>query len=396
MSLISLQFKRVLKSKFIWISMLAILLTCFYFWKNNYHIRNMNHYLIQAQENLVIQRKNVKYYRRQLKKANVDSAARKELGADFKEVQADVKESQKLIAAIQQNKWQNAYHILIKQEKADLADAKRNNLNDTTLAVIKRDLLQLKILAQNNLPEENEHYSVKGGYFVLEMMQEVLPPLAVLAVIFILTKLFSAGYFERMRLGNLLPQKRLVFTEFASGSLIGFGYFLLAFLLIFLLPSIFFGTGNFNYPMMGMNAGAKEYTFTPMYQLFLPTLFLELLSFVFIAATVLLLVQLFKNRLLALLVSALLLVGGMALPQYVVTARAFAQFLPMSYFFALQPVDGMFGISNAYVFADETQLVTYPQVNFTNGIIVLVLGTAVLLFLNQFMAQRAQKGRKTK
>ena len=86
----------------------------------------------------------------------------------------------------------------------------------------------------------------------------------------------------------------------------------------------------------------------------------------------------------------------MVLPQYLVAARNFAQFIPMSYFFSLQPVDGIFGISNAYVFADETKLVTYPQVNFVNGILVLTVGIIILLLLNYLIAQKAQKGRKTK
>ncbi|MEB3364612.1 hypothetical protein SDC49_17055 [Lactobacillus sp. R2/2] len=148
--------------------------------------------------------------------------------------------------------------------------------------------------------------------------------------------------------------------------------------------------------MMGIDAVAKRNIFIPMYQLFCPTLILELFSFMFIASVVLLFVQVFKNRLLALFISALILVGGMVFPQYVVAARNFAQFIPMSYFFSLQPVDGMFGISNAYVFADETKLVTYPKVNFTNGMLVLALGIILLLFLNYFIAQKAQKGRKTK
>ncbi|MEB3364610.1 hypothetical protein SDC49_17045 [Lactobacillus sp. R2/2] len=85
----------------------------------------------------------------------------------------------------------------------------------------------------------------------------------------------------------------------------------------------------------------------------------------------------------------------MVIPQYIVAERSFAQFIPMSYFFALQPVNGMFGISNSYVIADETKLVTYPQVNFTNGVIVLLVGILILLLLNYFVAEKAQKGIKT-
>lgn len=54
----------------------------------------------------------------------------------------------------------------------------------------------------------------------------------------------------------------------------------------------------------------------------------------------------------------------------------------------------MFGISNAYVFADETKLVTYPQVNFVNGILVLTVGIIILLLLNYLIAQKPRKGGK--
>ena len=391
-----LQIKQVLKSKFTWISLLAILLGCFYFWLENYNSRYINPRIIEAKENIALEEKNVRYYQKQLQKANLTKTTRRKIELDLAENKSSMKEFKTLIKAIQTNKWQQAYQIIIKQEKYNLADAKRNNASKDNILAIESNIQKLQYLKRNNLPEENEHYSVKGGFFILEMMQEVLPPLAVLAVIFILIKLYSSGFYERMRLANLLPQKNHLLIEFGTGSLIGFGYFLAAFLLLFIIPSIFFGTGNFKYPMMGIDAVAKRNIFIPMYQLFCPTLILELFSFMFIASVVLLFVQVFKNRLLALFISALILVGGMVLPQYVVAARNFAQFIPMSYFFSLQPVDGMFGISNAYVFADETKLVTYPQVNFTNGMLVLALGIIILLFLNYFIAQKAQKGRKTK
>ena len=391
-----LQIKQVLKSKFTWISLLAILLGCFYFWIKNYNSRYINPRIIEAKENIALEEKNVRYYQKQLQKANLTKTTRRKIELDLAENKSSMKEFMTLIKAIQTNKWHKAYQIIIKQEKYNLADAKRNNASKDNILAIESNIQKLQYLARNNLPEENEHYSVKGGFFILEMMQEVLPPLAVLAIIFILIKLYSSGFYERMRLANLLPQKNHLLIEFGTSSLIGFGYFLAAFLLLFIIPSIFFGTGNFKYPMMGIDAVAKRNIFIPMYQLFCPTLILELFSFMFIASVVLLFVQVFKNRLLALFISALILVGGMVLPQYVVAARNFAQFIPMSYFFSLQPVDGMFGISNAYVFADETKLVTYPKVNFTNGMLVLALGIILLLFLNYFIAQKAQKGRKTK
>ena len=391
-----LQIKQVLKSKFTWISLLAILLGCFYFWLENYNSRYINPRIIEAKENIALEEKNVRYYQKQLQKANLTKTTRLKIELDLAENKSSMKEFKTLIKAIQTNKWQQAYQIIIKQEKYNLADAKSNDASKENILAIESNIQKLQYLKRNNLPEENEHYSVKGGFFILEMMQEVLPPLAVLAVIFILIKLYSSGFYERMRLANLLPQKNHLLIEFGTGSLIGFGYFLAAFLLLFIIPSIFFGTGNFKYPMMGIDAVAKRNIFIPMYQLFCPTLILELFSFMFIASVVLLFVQVFKNRLLALFISALILVGAMVLPQYVVAARNFAQFIPMSYFFSLQPVDGMFGISNAYVFADETKLVTYPQVNFNNGILVLTVGIILLLFLNYFIAQKAQKGRKTR
>ncbi|RMC57321.1 hypothetical protein F5ESL0260_06250 [Lactobacillus sp. ESL0260] len=391
-----LQIKQVLKSKFTWISLLAILLGCFYFWIKNYNSRYINPRIIEAKENIALEEKNVRYYQKQLQKANLTKTTRRKIELDLAENKSSMKEFKTLIKAIQTNKWHKAYQIIIKQEKYNLADAKRNNASKDNILAIESNIQKLQYLKRNNLPEENEHYSVKGGFFILEMMQEVLPPLAVLAVIFILIKLYSSGFYERMRLANLLPQKNHLLIEFGTSSLIGFGYFLAAFLLLFIIPSIFFGTGNFKYPMMGIDAVAKRNIFIPMYQLFCPTLILELFSFMFIANAVLLFVQVFKNRLLALFISVLILVGAMVLPQYVVAARNFAQFIPMSYFFSLQPVDGMFGISNAYVFADETKLVTYPQVNFTNGMLVLALGIILLLFLNYLTARKAQKGRKTK
>lgn len=396
MQYFKLQIKRILKSKFTWISLILILSICAYFLRINYIVNNVDsHDLSQAKSNLIIQQHNIKYFGKALKDSKLGTQEKKQMTGDLKEAKSTSKELQTLIGALKNNDWKTAYPIMIRQEKRNLASAKKDNLDNALLAMSKRDLRQLEILAKLQIPKEN-YASIKGGFFVLQMMETTIPPLVVLAVIFILVKIYSAGFFERMRLGNLLPQKKLTLTEFYTGTTIGFGYFLLIFFLIFLLPSIFFGTGNFNYPITAMNPQAKEYIFIPMFRLFLPTLFLELLSFAFIAAVVLLIIQLFKRRLVALLLSVFLLVGGMVLPQFVIGVRSFAQYLPMSYFFALQPVEGMFGISNAYTFADENQLVTYPQVNFRNGVIVLVIGTIVILLLNCLIAKSTQKGRKIK
>ena len=391
-----LQMKQVLKSKFTWISLFAILLGCFYFWKQNYNFRNVNSRITGAKENIALEQKNIRYYQKQLQKSNLTKETKRKIESDIAENKSSIKEFKTLTKAINTNNWQKAYQILLQQEKYSLADAKRHSSDKSDLIPIKNNIRKLQYLAQNNLPEENEHYSVKGGFFVFEMMQEVLPPLAVLAVIFILTNLYSKRYYERMHLVNLLPQQNYLFANLGIGSVVGFGYFLTVFLLIFVSPSIFFGTGNFKYPMMCVAPAAHKSTFIPMYKLFGPTLILELFSFIFIASVVLFFTQVFKNRLITLFISVFTLVGGMVLPQYVIAARSFAQFIPMSYFFSLQPVNGMFGISNAYVFADETKLVTYPQVNFTNGILVLTIGIVFFLFLNYFIVQKILNGRKTK
>lgn len=396
MQYLKLQTKRILKSKFTWISLILILSVCAYFLRINYIVNSADsHDLYEAKSNLVIQQRNIEYFGKALKDPKLSTQEKKQMTGDLKDAKSSSKKLKTLIGALKNNDWKTAYPIMIRQEKRNLASLKKDNEDNALMAMSKRDLRQLEILAKLQIPKES-YASNKGGFFVLQMMETTLPPLVVLAVIFILIKIYSAGYFEQMRLGNLLPQKNLTLTEFYTGSIIGFGYFLLVFFLIFLLPSLFFGTGNFNYPMTAMNPQTKEYIFIPMFRLFLPTLFLELLGFAFIAAAVLLIIQLFKRRLVALLLSVLLLVGGMVLPQFVIGVRSFAQYLPMSYFFALQPVEGMFGISNAYTFADESQLVTYPQVNFRNGVIVLVIGIIVILLLNSFIAKSTQKGRKIK
>lgn len=396
MPYMKLKVKQMLKSKFTWISLIAILVGCLSFWTKNYYASKSDSMeLSTAKANVAIQKKNVIYFQKELKQKKLDEDNKKQIRKSLKSSQSDIAEKQKLITALQSKDWQKAYPIMIKEAKFWLADAKKNGSNSEAVAISKRDLLELQTLAKQHLPKEQTINPVKGGFFLIFVMEQFLPILVVLAVIFVLVKIFASDYFDRMRLGNLLPQNRLVSSEFSIGSLMGFCYFLVTFLLIFLIPSLFAGTGNFNYPIAGMNPVTKEYIFIPMHQLLLPILMLELLSFIFISGMVLFFVQFFKNPIIALLFSVLVLVGGMVIPQYIVAERSFAQFIPMSYFFALQPVNGMFGISNSYVIADETKLVTYPQVNFTNGVIVLLVGILILLLLNYFVAEKAQKGIKT-
>ena len=74
-----LQIKQVLKSKFTWISLLAILLGCFYFWIKNYNSRYINPRIIEAKENIALEEKNVRYYQKQLQKSNLTKTTRRKI-----------------------------------------------------------------------------------------------------------------------------------------------------------------------------------------------------------------------------------------------------------------------------------------------------------------------------
>ncbi|WP_279083040.1 hypothetical protein, partial [Lactobacillus apis] len=125
MPYMKLKIKQVLKSKFTWISLLAILLGCFYFWTKNYNSRYINPRITEARENIAVEKKNIKYYQKQLKKSNLTKTNRHKIELDLAENKSSIKEFQTLIKSIQTNKWQKAYQIIIKQEKYNLADAKR-------------------------------------------------------------------------------------------------------------------------------------------------------------------------------------------------------------------------------------------------------------------------------
>lgn len=209
MQYFKLQIKRILKSKFTWISLILILSICAYFLRINYIVNNADsHDLSQAKSNLIIQQHNIKYFGKALKDSKLGTQEKKQMTSDLKEAKSTSKELQTLIGALKNNDWKTAYPIMIRQEKRNLASAKKDNLDNALLAMSKRDLRQLEILAKLQIPKEN-YASIKGGFFVLQMMETTIPPLVVLAVVFILVKIYSAGFCERMRLGNLLPQKKV-------------------------------------------------------------------------------------------------------------------------------------------------------------------------------------------
>lgn len=388
------QIKQVYKSKFTWFSLLAILLVCCYFWLNLFQVRNQDSSDLQdAKGNLALIKNNIKEYKEQLEEPHLKPATKKKLTQELKQSERSAKDSRALTVALKRKNWQTAYHYLIKKDETALADAQRNYTGSLRLALAKRDLLYVKTLKKQKMAKEND-YPIKGGFFVISMMYDVLPFLVGLAVIFFLTKLYCSGYVERMRLGNLLPQHGQSLISWASGTIMSSGYFLLIFLLVLILPSLACGFGNPNYPMATIDAGAKAFTFRPLYQLFLPTIILAILNLAFIAAFVLLFCQLFRNRTITLLIAMLTLGGGMLLPNFVVSVRKFAQYIPMTYFSAPMAVTNSFGHSGPFIVEGSTEFITYPQVNFTNGVIVLAVSTTILVCLNYFFLRDLKMGGK--
>ena len=93
MPYMKLKVKQMLKSKFTWISLLAILVGCLSFWTKNYYASKSDSMeLSTAKANVAIQKKNVIYFQKELKQKKLDEDNKKQIRKSLKGSQSDIAE----------------------------------------------------------------------------------------------------------------------------------------------------------------------------------------------------------------------------------------------------------------------------------------------------------------
>lgn len=260
--------------------------------------------------------------------------------------------------------WKNVYlkqidNIKRSQKSTSYAEPSKD-LNNA----LDRDLKLYETLAKKTIPFEDVNYPYTGIQYTLSLFLYIFPVLLSISILFILSNLYGSFFHEDINKMDLLPQKKAIThsKNLISGFVIACSFLVCSLLVAFLITTIPFKMGSFNYPVLHYNLTSHTIYFAEVKKTILPTLSLELLMIIFLVCLTYLLALVFKNKLTTLLLSSIILFGSMFLVNIIQPIQENAQYLPMTYIYCYDITTGIY------------------QYNIDNFYISFIMGIKVLLF----------------
>ncbi len=189
------------------------------------------------------------------------------------------------------------------------------------------------ILSQKNFPFEDTDFPKTGIQYTLSMYNYIFPILFTITILFMLSNLYGSFYYDRINLNSLLPEAKKinVLKNILSGILVTVGLFLFFNFFAFAIASLFFGTGNLDYPVVHYSLDTQKLYFDAVKTSILPTIMLQVLSLIFVVSFVFFISSLFKDKLITLLLSTLIIIGGFLLINTIQPLQEVAEYIPMTY-----------------------------------------------------------------
>ncbi|MHC9532145.1 hypothetical protein ACVPPR_01625 [Dellaglioa sp. L3N] len=298
---------------------------------------------------------------------------------DLKSAKLQFKEDQTLLKAKRNNKIDELYRILTKQNKVMLASFKNTDSGDKeTMTAIKKEGIRLKAFKKARINYEPESYPTKSFSFTTELFKYIIPILFVLISLFLLVQNFSKTFYNKLDKSKLLPGSSVInaTTEIKAG------FSALSILLVitvaasFLIAGIASGFDSPNFPIFEYGAN-NSMVYVPIWIVLLKSVILFWLCLSNITIITYFLVSLLRNKMGALLVSILVILGTEILTTIVEPLQAVANLLPTTYLYSLSVVSGESRVSY------NNSLIT-----FDNGILLMIVVVIIFSFLTVLIRKK--------
>lgn len=333
-------------------------------------------------------KKEIAYYQTENTKLKQELLQQKKNSDVYKETKYAIRSNQKIAnqdyqiqKAAQAGQWHLAYTLMWQKKKNEKKYLEENSSDQIDPAQVTEFNTKLKFftyLKQKPLAYESQDMPVTGIQFWLHLNKQYLPYLFTLVAIFILTLLLTETYQQKLDLTRLIPlsKLRLTIIEIAAGFILIGGIFLVINLLMIIAATVCAGSGSLNFPYLIQSFvnGHVTSNFVASGKLILPIIILQILDILFLVVLVRFLAKIFRAQLPTLLLSLLLVLGVNFAEITVPMFKKISAWLPMTYLNAVDSVSGHLG-----------SLYQNRQLNFTSGIIVLLLTIIIILALTSII-----------
>lgn len=370
MAYIQFQLKKVFKNNIFLITVPLLLIISFIVLGLNATTSRSMSLENQAKGNLAMQNNAIEQMEHSLKHYKKNGEAYNLTKQSISDTKKQRKDSQNLLNAFKQQNWQEVYHYQLKA--ANLAkniQLKNHNVSNDEKNALTKNVKFFEYLTKHPLPYEDTP-PVTGIQFLLDLNQLYLPFLFILVVTFILTQLYTSKYKNKADISSLLPitnNHRYVFDNLI-GIIIAGGIFYLLNILIFIVATLIFKTGNLNYPFYLYKnlTGQTLNEYVPTLKIIMPILVLQLLVGLFIINFIQLISNVIRDKFPTLFITLILLIGVSVSSTVIEPLQKAAAWLPTTYFNVIGIVSGKIAVQYHN-----------NQVTFISGLITLIAGILI-------------------
>lgn len=284
----------------------------------------------------------------------------------------------------QWNKFYSGYLNELNNQKKVIQQtqniSKKDSNKNEYLEMIEATDKQINIInhyRKNNLNYENSDYPIYGITFTLYLFKTVFPILLTAVSIYLLSQVFTFDYVENMdrsKLLSLTPIEKTV-SKIIAGCIIVLGIFTICTLISVLIATFVTKNIGNDYPIMVLVD--NHLTCIKAITVFVKVICMNIFYMIFIILLSYIMSLLIRDSLTLLLILLCMTIGCAYLPNILPVIKPFSHLFPFIYVNALLVIDGSL-----------TQTFMNQNIHFNFGMMVLIIGMIVLIFLIVVFSQK--------
>lgn len=336
--------KKVFKSRLNWIILalfVSVLGVTFYF---NSRTANSVSLERELETRLVDRERVINEYEEKLSQISDTSSEEYQIAESNLELQKNLLTQKKeILTLLKEGRWEEAYYLQWEamEKSYEILSKEPTSSSDLKMAV-DRERKTYQALYPLNIKAHNLVYPTHGIDQIVWILEVIIPTLFVIAIIFMLTQLFSERYQNHLDTAQLYPFSKVTFAMSSLG--VGVSYVTVLFIGIcgfsFLVGSLISGFGQLDYPYPIYSLVNQEVTIGKIQDVLFPGLFLAFLAFIVIVEVVYLITYFFKQKMSVLFLSLIGIVGLLFGIQTIQPLQRIAHLIPFTYLRSVEILSG--------------------------------------------------------
>ena len=248
-----------------------------------------------------------------------------------------------ILALLKEGRWKEAYYLQWQdvEKSYEILSKAPTTSSDLKMAVDRQRKIY-QALYPLNIKAHTLEFPTHGIDQIVWILEAIIPTLFVIAIIFMLTQLFTERYQNHLDTAQLYPFSKVTFAMSSLG--VGVGYVSVLFIGIcgfsFLVGSLISGFGQLDYPYPIYSLVNQEVTIGKIQDVLFPSLLLAFLAFIVIVEVIYLIAYFFKQKMPVLFLSLIGIVGLLFGIQTIQPLQKIAHLIPFTYLRSVEILSG--------------------------------------------------------